>query len=249
MKLEDYKFESYLYVIKELGIDPRRDIISTYILDEILRAKPVKRAEEEVRSLVKGRRTVVVGAGPYVLRDLERAQENGLLDSSIILAADGASLAFQSFTGHAPHIIVTDLDGFPEEEVKMVNRGSIPIVHAHGDNMDKVVSFVPKMVWALGTTQAFDTQLVKNYGGFTDGDRACYIACAFNAAEIYLLGMDFSSIIGEYSNLSKFAGRIDRKRKKLLIGVRMLEDLAKRCSVQIVNASFNAAKIDGIKNI
>ncbi|MGC8568426.1 MAG: 6-hydroxymethylpterin diphosphokinase MptE-like protein [Nitrososphaeria archaeon] len=249
MNLEDYKFESYLYVIKELDIDPRKDIISTYILDEILRAKPVKRAEEAVRSLLKGRKAVVVGAGPYVMHDLKRAHENGLLNGSVILAADGASLAFQSFTGQVPHIIVTDLDGFPEEEVKMVNQGSIPVVHAHGDNVDKVVGYVPKMAWALGTTQTFETQLVKNYGGFTDGDRACYIACAFDAAEIYLLGMDFSNIVGEYSNLNKFVGSFDRKRKKLLIGIRMLEALARRCNAQIVNASFNATIIDGIKNL
>ncbi|MFP3213976.1 MAG: 6-hydroxymethylpterin diphosphokinase MptE-like protein [Nitrososphaeria archaeon] len=247
--MDKLKFELYVYVINELGIDPAKDWKATLILNELLKNKPVKHVLDKASLLLKQRRALVVGAGPSVLDDLDYAKRKGILEGSTILAADGASLAYKDFAKKDPEIIVTDLDGYPEEEVKMVNEGSLAFVHAHGDNIDKLLKYVPQMKFVAGTTQTFETDLVKNYGGFTDGDRAAFIAESFGAKEIFLAGMDFNFSIGKYSNLEKFNGNYDRKRKKLEIGVKMLEALAAISKAPLINLSKGAVKIKGINNI
>ncbi len=240
------KLELYDYVIHELKIDPLKDWEATLLLEKLIREKHPEQAIQKARSLIKGKRSIIVGAGPGVLEDLEYLKNKGILEGSAILAADGASVAYKEFSGADPEIIITDLDGFPESEVEMVNRGSIPFVHAHGNNINRLLKYVPQMNIAAGTTQTFETKFVKNYGGFTDGDRAAFIAYGFGAKEMYLAGMDFGCVIGKYSNLKKFEGNLERKRKKLSIGVKMLEALASVSKVPIINASKNAVEIKGI---
>lgn len=247
--MDRLKFELYVYVIRELGIDPASDWKATLMLNELLRNKPVGLALDKASVLLKQKKALVVGAGPYVLEDLEYAKRKGILKGSTVLAADGASLAYREFTGKHPEIIVTDLDGYPEAEVEMINENSVAFVHAHGDNVDKLLKYVPQMKWAAGTTQTFETELVKNYGGFTDGDRAAFIAESFGAKEIFLAGMDFNLSIGKYSNLEKFNGDYERKRKKLAIGTMMLEALASISKAPLINLSKGAVKIKGINNI
>jgi hypothetical protein len=41
------------------------------------------------------------------------------------------------------------------------------------------------------TTQSSPFRQVRNYGGFTDGDRAVVLARHFGAQQIFLLGFDF----------------------------------------------------------
>lgn len=244
--MERLKLELYNYVIKELNIDPEKDWQATLLLDELLQEKQALQAVKKAESLIKGNRAIVVGAGPSVIEDLEYLKDKGILYGSTVLAADGASLAYKEFSGLFPEVIVTDLDGFPEMEVEMANSGSLPFVHAHGDNMQRLLRYVPEIAFAAGTTQTKETHLVKNYGGFTDGDRAAFIAYFFGAKEIYLVGMDFGQTIGKYSNIEKFGNNLDRKRKKLGIGVKMLEALASISEVPIINISKNAVEIKGI---
>ena len=40
---------------------------------------------------------------------------------------------------------------------------------------------------------------LQNYGGFTDGDRAVFIADHFKAKKIFLIGFDFNDDVGRYS--------------------------------------------------
>ena len=42
------------------------------------------------------------------------------------------------------------------------------------------------------TTQATSDRIIRNYGGFTDGDRAVCIAFYFDADNVELRGFDFS---------------------------------------------------------
>ncbi len=244
--MENLKLELYSYAIKELDIDPKKDWEATLLLDTLLRDKHVNEAVQKARLLINSRRAIVIGAGPSVIEDLEYLKNKGIINGSTILAADGASLAYKEFSGLNPDIIVTDLDGFPELEVEMANNGSVPFVHAHGDNMDKLLKYVPMLQCAAGTTQTKETDLVKNYGGFTDGDRAAFIAYSFGAKEIYLAGMSFGDIVGKYSNQKKFEGNIERKKKKLFIGVKMLEALASVSKTPIINVSKSAVEIKGI---
>jgi len=102
-----------------------------------------------------------------------------------------------------PHVIVTDLDGGIEDQIHCLSRGSIMIVHSHGDNIRTLQKVLPRLYGSiLGTTQADPKEAggLENYGGFTDGDRAAFLAQHFGARSITLLGFNFNEVgpkIGE----------------------------------------------------
>jgi hypothetical protein len=70
---------------------------------------------------------------------------------------------------------------------------------AHGDNIEKIEEFVPQFDNLLGSTQVKPTEHVFLWGGFTDGDRACFIASYYHPKRIILVGMDFGNIVGHWS--------------------------------------------------
>jgi hypothetical protein len=74
-------------------------------------------------------------------------------------------------------------------------NGAIIIIHVHGDNAREIKKFVPLFDNVLGTTQSRPLENVYNFGGFTDGDRAFFLAEHFNAREIILIGFDFDEPI------------------------------------------------------
>ena len=53
----------------------------------------------------------------------------------------------------------------------------------------------------IGTTQTDPSKFknLHNFGGFTDGDRAVFIANHFKAKKINLIGFDLNGKIGKYS--------------------------------------------------
>ena len=114
---------------------------------------------------------------------------------------------------------MTDLDGDEDAIKKISKTKSIFVIHAHGDNIEKL-QMVKKMKNCIGTTQTNPFNKVQNFGGFTDGDRGVFLASYFNAKKIILFGMDFGNQIGKFSNTN----RSDRemKLKKLKIGKELL---------------------------
>jgi len=80
----------------------------------------------------------------------------------------------------------------------------------------------------MGTTQGDPESYdhLHNFGGFTDGDRAVYLADRFNARTISLIGFDFTNEVGEYS----FAKRKNReiKLKKLQWCKSLIDSLGKK---------------------
>jgi hypothetical protein len=90
------------------------------------------------------------------------------------------------------------------------------VLHAHGDNIETIRTYVPTFQGKiLGTTQGNpdDFPYLSNFGGFTDGDRAAFLADHFQANHIYLLGFDFNDTIGLYS--LPHTKDIQKKQKKL----------------------------------
>jgi hypothetical protein len=172
---------------------------------------------EVLESLISGRRVNVFGAGPSLER-LERLPEEGTK-----IACDGAT-SFLLERGAVPEIIVTDLDGRVEDLLEANARGSVVVIHAHGDNVAKLRRYAALFVNVIATTQAQPFQGVHNFGGFTDGDRAVFLAEHFNAGEIYLYGMDFHSEVGRYS----FSRDSEMKRKKLLWAEKLIKLLEER---------------------
>lgn len=90
-----------------------------------------------------------------------------------------------------PGAVFTDLDGADDLFVEMNRRGTVMVVHAHGDNIPLLRQWVPRFPGpVLGTTQAAPLPRVHNFGGFTDGDRAVFAAEALGAREIRIIGFD-----------------------------------------------------------
>jgi uncharacterized Rossmann fold enzyme len=90
-------------------------------------------------------------------------------------------------------MMVTDLDKNPETARALTHDGVPVAAHAHGDNRNLIRTVVPSfdLSHTLGTTQAEPRGPVENFGGFTDGDRAAFIADAFGAETLVFPGWDF----------------------------------------------------------
>lgn len=136
-----------------------------------------------LRDLIEGREVTVCGNAPSL------RQETGNL-KGITCAADGAALVLLS-AGIRPDIIVTDLDGADEPFIRMNREGTVLVVHAHGDNLPLLESWVPRLEGPrVFTTQAAPVPGVYNFGGFSDGDRAVYAMVHLGASRVSLAGFD-----------------------------------------------------------
>jgi len=145
----------------------------------------------------------------------------------ITITADGVTTAFVE-KDIIPDVVVTDLDGKISDQIAANKKGSIAIIHAHGDNIDKIIKYVPKFKGnIIGTTQTdpsiFDN--IHNFGGFTDGDRCVFLSDHFKAKKIYLSSFDYENKIGKYS-FSKNKNKI-KKLKKLKWCRCLIEELRK----------------------
>jgi len=109
------------------------------------------------------------------------------------------------------------------------------VVHAHGDNIDKLKEYVPRLEKVLGTCQTEPLDIVYNFGGFTDGDRAAFLAEELGAKEITLVGFDFGDVVGKWSkpHLKEHAPTWESKRKKFEFAQRLLEWLKKNGKAKI----------------
>jgi uncharacterized Rossmann fold enzyme len=158
------------------------------------------------------------------------------------IVADGAVKALIE-NNIIPDILVTDLDG-DEKSLKKIGKGkTIMVVHAHGDNFDKL-ELVSKFKNCIGTTEAKSFGKIHNFGGFTDGDRCVFLAKHFKAKKIILFGMDFGNKIGKYSK-TKITSK-KTKIKKLRQGKKLLEWIASKNSSDLYTTS---KPIKGFKKI
>ena len=204
--------ERYLSILKELNYSEKKDKESAIILDSILKKTDTI---EKVREIIQGKTVFVIGSGPSLSFAIPKLKK---LKKSIKIAAD-SSLKPLIDNGIIPDIIVTDLDGNEDTIKKISKTKSIFVIHAHGDNIEKL-QMVKKMKNCIGTTQTNPFNKVQNFGGFTDGDRGVFLASYFNAKKIILFGMDFGNQIGKFSNTKKSDREI--KLKKLEIGRELL---------------------------
>ena len=226
----------YLSILKELKYSEKKDKESTIILDSIL--KKTKNIEK-VEKLIQGNTVFVIGSGPslsFAIPELKKFKK------SIKIAAD-SSLKPLIDNGIIPDIIVTDLDGDENAIKKISKKKSIFVVHAHGDNIEKL-QMVKKIKNCIGTTQTEPFNKIQNFGGFTDGGRGVFLASHFEAKKIILFGMDFGKQIGKFSNTKK--SDRDTKLKKLKIGEELLIWLSTITKSELFTTSRS---IEGFKKI
>ncbi len=228
MRWEEWK-PFYLRIAREMGYSVEEDRKSARILRALLLEGDEYLLRDELAPVV-GDRAYILGAGP----SLETALEEHDFSDGTLIAADGATSALLE-RNIVPDIIVTDLDG-RISDLKLANdKGAFMAIHSHGDNVDKLTSYVPFLSRILGTTQTEPLDIIYNFGGFTDGDRAAFLAEELGAREIILVGFDFGETVGRWSKpgLREHIPVWESKRKKFEFAKELLEWLEKNGKARI----------------
>jgi uncharacterized Rossmann fold enzyme len=247
--LKDDEFsEIYHQIINDLGFSHEEDLKARDILYDIL----LKQENYSLESLLTSIKTLVqsvnhiliIGGGPDASRFMQWVNNITQFPhfdqkSVLIIAIDGATELLARYN-IIPHIIFTDLDGIQISTVeKKGYDNTFFIVHAHGDNQEKLSTFasIIKANFIIGTTQTVSKIPVVNSGGFTDGDRALYFLENFlhPSHQVYLIGYDFNSTIGKFSkpHLSEDKPASSLKKKKLDYGAQLTRDFCKRSDSKI----------------
>jgi|HubBroStandDraft_2_1064218.scaffolds.fasta_scaffold180835_1 uncharacterized Rossmann fold enzyme len=170
----------------DLANEARAADLLRSLLPRAARTDPLARC----RSRIEGRAAVVVGLAPEAgPPPLDRLPVNGR--GRVVLAADGATARCLA-AGIVPDLVVTDLDGPVASEVTANARGALVVAHAHGDNVPALREWVPEFSGELaGSWSGPPMPDLIDVGGFTDGERAAYLAEHCGASEILLWGFDF----------------------------------------------------------
>ena len=175
-RFEDWE-PYYLRILGDLSFDRAGDEEAARLLATLLPRDSLATLKRRIR----GKTVTVCGNGPNLIPELDRVR-------GTVVAADGAANRLYA-KGLRPAAIVTDLDGATEAFVEMNRAGTVIVVHAHGDNRDLLRFWVPLFPGPLvGTTQARPFGRIHNFGGFSDGDRAVFLALALDASEVLLAG-------------------------------------------------------------
>jgi uncharacterized Rossmann fold enzyme len=131
----------------------------------------------------------VVGAAPSLAAELAQFDPDSV--DAVVAASTAVDVLADVEIG--VDLMVTDLDKNPEIARELTQSGTPVAAHAHGDNIPAVREWLPQFdsQHTLVTTQAAPRDAVENLGGFTDGDRAAFLADAFGAADLRFLGWQF----------------------------------------------------------
>ncbi|MEM4780539.1 MAG: 6-hydroxymethylpterin diphosphokinase MptE-like protein [Halalkalicoccus sp.] len=172
----------YEAILADFGFPRRADERARDALAEL--ADPF---DESRLARIAGARVAVAGAGPSLSEELSIAA-----GAEYVIAASTAADVLRE-AGIAPDLLVTDMDKNPETAVELTREGVPVAVHAHGDNLAELREWVPRLALenVLPTTQAAPSGPVRNFGGFTDGDRGAFLADHFGASRLLFPGWDF----------------------------------------------------------
>jgi 2-amino-4-hydroxy-6-hydroxymethyldihydropteridine diphosphokinase len=179
----------YERIRAEFGYQWPKELESARALRALLVGSAPGAIQAGLGQRLRGRDAVVVGrapgAGPPPIWRLPARSV-----APALLAADGAAAPCLD-AALVPDVVVTDLDGPVPSEVAASARGAVLVVHAHGDNRAAIERWVPEFHGpVLGSWAGPPDPPLIDPGGFTDGDRAAYLAEAFGAARILLWGFD-----------------------------------------------------------
>ncbi|WP_181684911.1 6-hydroxymethylpterin diphosphokinase MptE-like protein [Halorhabdus salina] len=176
----------YEAILADFGYDRPADERARDLLASLVADAPTD-PYDPAPDMFAGQTVAIAGAGPSLSTELEPIESA----DAVIAASTAADQLLE--VGVSPDIVVTDLDKH-SETVRELTRSGIPVaVHAHGDNIAAVKESVPTfdLAWVLPTTQAEPVDPVRNFGGFTDGDRAAFLADALGADRLVFPGWDF----------------------------------------------------------
>jgi len=171
----------YAAILADFGFDRAADELARDLLADL--AEPFDLS----RLSLSGERVAIAGAGPSLETDADRAASA----DAVVAASTAADRLLD--VGVDVDCVVTDLDKTPATARELTERGVPVAAHAHGDNTPAVREYVPTFVveHVLPTTQAAPAGPVRNFGGFTDGDRAAFLADHRGADRLTFVGWDF----------------------------------------------------------
>lgn len=171
----------YFEILSDMGYDRTSDESSARLLKTLMQMADLI-DDDDVFDMIGHKVTIIGPASP----------DMSGLDGEFVISAGSAT---ESVMKHlVPDIVVTDLDGDIESQIEASSKGALTFIHAHGDNSDLIMRYAKEFRGpVILTTQATPDNVIRNYGGFTDGDRAVCIARHFGARRIELRGFDFDT--------------------------------------------------------
>jgi uncharacterized Rossmann fold enzyme len=199
----------YEAVLADFGYSRAGDEAARDLLADLLDGEPLDAA-----TLSLGGTVAVVAPGPSLAAERERGRARSA--DAVVAASTAADRLADA--GVTVDVQVTDLDGDPARATRRTREGTPVAVHAHGDNRDALRATVPdcRADRLLPTTQAAPAGVVRNVGGFTDGDRAAFLADALGADRLRFVGWDVDADVAP------------EKRRKLRWAARLLRWLERR---------------------
>lgn len=169
----------YRDILEYFGFDRAQDEEAARLLATLMTRDNIL----SLTSLTCGNDITVCGNAPCLKNELDNI-------SGVIFAADAAAEVLDTH-GIVPDAVFTDLDGADDRLLELNESGTIVVIHAHGDNMPLLRSWVPRFKGpVVATTQSTPLKNVYNFGGFSDGDRAVFAADELGAAHITIIGFD-----------------------------------------------------------
>ena len=173
----------YEAILADFGFDRTADERARDELAEHLRTA----ASLDTLPAASGATVAIAGAGPNL-----EAETDVAATADLVIAASTAARRLET-AGVGVDVHVTDLDKDVADAVDRSNAGLPVAVHAHGDNRDLLAEHLPAFDhgYVLPTTQAAPVGPVVNIGGFTDGDRAAFLAHALGAHRLCFPGWSF----------------------------------------------------------
>ena len=160
------------------GDENARDRLRLLVADD----DPLSLADIELTGTV-----AVCGGAGTLINELDRVRRA----DTVVAASNAAEVCVEA--GIEVDCVVTDLDKTPRTAIRLSEANRPVAVHAHGDNIAELERFIPEfnIGAVLPTTQAEPISPVCNPGGFTDGDRAAFLADAGGADKLVFAGWSF----------------------------------------------------------
>ena len=251
MQYEDWAATSwYEKIIKRLSLDREMDVEAAKQLAKMV--GDTSKTFDALKEKVQGKPVLLFGAGPSLAQDRLVLQQLPSPDCPAIFAADGATTALLE-QNVVPLFIVSDLDGRIDHIIGANKCGAYVAVHAHGDNIPALKAIVPQLIRTriIGTMQVPPVPGLYNCGGFTDGDRAVFLADALGASAIILAGFDLGDRVGVYSAPAFTTDQPAtlQKREKLTIAKELLEEFAPSLNATLYNVTAHGIAIKGFEKV
>ena len=129
----------YTEILDDFGFSREKDEESAHLLDEILSTEGCLTLNDLGEIVGFSDSYIVFGAGPSIKEHIKMLKEDYELRDYVLVAADGATTAMIE-EKIVPDIVATDLDGNIDDILLANLRGANIVIHAHGDNMERIAS-------------------------------------------------------------------------------------------------------------